>query len=346
MELEFEGKWGVIFLEVKEVGLKPSGQPTPTKKPTTARENRPIFKPAWKPRGSFMGHIRSIQKPSAQQPTSSLQHNHVRSPLVVFPYVPSVSSLSQADPKSHIPVEVVPVNMVVISSDADEVACSDIGKPEFAIQNPKVSFDFLEPQVLNPVPTPLSKPVLVNEVHNYEKPENPHVDLLSTPQISTPSCTDMVVSKSNSDVDNALVQQQIKQLLFDNVVDSNKLWGFSDKWVLELGDGKRVVVSMEFERQPSGFFKGSVLDELNAMDYSGNSSRPLEVQSEWVRVVVENVDFESWSEEDGEMVEFDRRGSDISEPLNVIQLAISKSIETQEVDNLSAFLEDGQFRNH
>ena len=82
------------------------------------------------------------------------------------------------------------------------------------------------------------------------------------------------------------------------------------------------------------------------MNYSGNSSRPLEVQSEWVRVVVENVDFESWSEEDGEMVEFDRRGSDISEPLNVTQLAISKSIETQEVDNLSAFLEDGQFRNH
>ena len=101
-----------------------------------------------------MGHIRSIQKPKAQQPASSLQHNHVRSPLVVFPYVPSVSSLSQADPKSHMPVEVVPVNMVVISSDADEVACSDIGKSEFAIQNPKVSFDFLEPQVLNPVPTP------------------------------------------------------------------------------------------------------------------------------------------------------------------------------------------------
>ena len=61
---------------------------------------------------------------------------------------------------------------------------------------------------------------------------------------------------------------------------------------------------------------------------------------------MENVDFESWSEEDGEMVEFDRRGSDISEPLNVTQLAISESIETQEVDNLSAFLEDALFRNY
>ena len=46
------------------------------------------------------------------------------------------------------------------------------------------------------------------------------------------------------------------------------------------------------------------------------------------------------------MVEFDRLGSDISKPFNVTPLAMSKSIETQEVDNLSAFLEDGQFRNH
>ena len=82
------------------------------------------------------------------------------------------------------------------------------------------------------------------------------------------------------------------------------------------------------------------------MDYFGNSSRPLEVQSEWDRVVVEDVDSESWSEEGGEMVEFDRCGLDISEPLNVASLAISKSIETQEVDNLSIFLEDGQSRNH
>ena len=45
------------------------------------------------------------------------------------------------------------------------------------------------------------------------------------------------------------------------------------------------------------------------------------------------------------MVEFDRLGSDISKPFNVTPLAMSKSIETQEVDNLSAFLEDGQSRN-
>ena len=70
-------------------------------------------------------------------------------------------------------------------------------------------------------------------------------------------------------------------------VDSNYLRGFSNKWRLELGDGKRVVVSMGIERQLSGFFKGSVLDELVAMDYSGNSSRPLAVQSEGDGVMVE-----------------------------------------------------------
>ena len=119
--------------------------------------------------------------------------------------------------------------------------------------------------MLNPTPTPLSEPVLINEVRNFENIENPHADLVSTPQIS--SCSVMVVSESNSAVDSGLVQQQFKHLLLDYAVVSNNLRGFSDKWGLELGDGKRVVVPMGIERQPSGFFKGSVLDELVAMDY-------------------------------------------------------------------------------
>ncbi|KAF3962413.1 hypothetical protein CMV_013069 [Castanea mollissima] len=239
-----EGKWGVIFSEVKEVGLKPNGLPALSKELAPARENRPIFKPTWKPRGSFIGQFGSFQKPKAQQPASSLKQNHVRSPSEVLPFVPCVSSLSQADPKSHTPAEVVPVSTVVTYSNADDIACSDFGKSESAIQNPKVSSVFLEPLVLNPAPTPLSELVPVNE-------------------------------------------QQFKHLLLDNVMDSNILRGFSDKWALELGDGKRVVVPMRIKRQPSGFFKGSVLDELNAMDISGISSRPLEVQSEWDGVGVE-----------------------------------------------------------
>jgi len=77
------------------------------------------------------------------------------------------------------------------------------------------------------------------------------------------------------------------------------------------------------------------------MDYLGNYLRPIEVQSEWDRVVEEDVDSEVWSEEGGEMIDFDRRGSDCSELLNVTSLAILKSIETQEVGNLCALLEDG-----
>ena len=79
---------------------------------------------------------------------------------------------------------------------------------------------------------------------------------------------------------------------------------------------------METERQPSDFFRGSVLDELNAMVFLGNSLRPLEVQSEWDMMVVEDVNFEIWSKEDGKMVEYDRQRSDCSEPLNVTLLAI------------------------
>ena len=42
-----------------------------------------------------------------------------------------------------------------------------------------------------------------------------------------------------------------------------------------------------------------------AMDYLGNSSRPLAVESEGDGVMVEDVDSKSWSD-GGEMVEFDR----------------------------------------
>ena len=56
--------------------------------------------------------------------------------------------------------------------------------------------------------------------------------------------------------------------------------------------------------------------------------------------MVENVDSESWSE-GGEMIEFDQRGSNIPEPLNVTPLAMSKSNKTQEVDNISSCLEVG-----
>jgi len=61
-----EGKWAIVFSEFKEVGLKPSGQPAPAKKPASAKENKPIIKPAWMPRGTFLGHSGSIQKPSFQ----------------------------------------------------------------------------------------------------------------------------------------------------------------------------------------------------------------------------------------------------------------------------------------
>ena len=73
--------------------------------------------------------------------------------------------------------------------------------------------------------------------------------------------------------------------------------------------------------------------------------RPVEVQSEWDKVVVEDVDSKVWSEEGDEMIEFGWCGSVCSEPLNVTPLATLKSIETQEVNKLSALSEGGQSGN-
>ena len=74
--------------------------------------------------------------------------------------------------------------------------------------------------------------------------------------------------------------------------------------------------------------------------------RPVEVQSEWEKVVVEDIDSKVWSEEGDEMIEFGWCGSDCSEPLNVTPLATLKSTETQEVNKLSTLLEGGQSGNH
>ena len=79
----------------------------------------------------------------------------MRSLSVMLPNVPSVSSLSQADPKSDIPTEVVPANM---RSKTQRLVL---------ISGTKSS---------TPVPTPLAKPILVKKVLNYEKLENTHAD--------------------------------------------------------------------------------------------------------------------------------------------------------------------------
>ena len=60
------GPEGNCFSEFKEVGLKPSGQSAPAKKPASAKENKPMIKPAWKPWGTFLGHSGSVRKPSFQ----------------------------------------------------------------------------------------------------------------------------------------------------------------------------------------------------------------------------------------------------------------------------------------
>lgn len=88
----------------------------------------------------------------------------------------------------------------------------------------------------------------------FVKPHGAESSFIS--QVSLPTSTDKVVSEPNPimDVNSELVHQQIKQFLLDRAVDKNKSWGSSNKWVLELSDGKREVVLMEIKRQPSRVF--------------------------------------------------------------------------------------------
>ena len=100
-------------------------------------------------------------------------------------------------------------------------------------------------------------------------------------------------------------------------------------------------------RQAIGILKDSVLNELNVGDDSGSSLMLIDGESEWDRVVVEDVDSEEGSDEsDGNgMVEFARIDSDCSQLLNVTPLAISNSIGIHVDENLSGLLEDDQSGN-
>ena len=56
-------------------------------------------------------------------------------------------------------------------------------------------------------------------------------------------------------------QQQIHKLLFDHAVNASRSWGASNKWILELRDGRRVVVPIEIGTQRADFSRVLVSDE-------------------------------------------------------------------------------------
>lgn len=65
----------------------------------------------------------------------------------------------------------------------------------------------------------------------------------------------MVVLEPDSNTADDLTefQRQIQKLLFDHAVNTSRSWGASNKWILELHDGRRVVVPIEIGTQRADF---------------------------------------------------------------------------------------------
>lgn len=69
------------------------------------------------------------------------------------------------------------------------------------------------------------------------------------------SSKEIVVAHSKPTKNDEVIQQELQRILLKNNDDTIKIWGNSEKWVLELRDGRRVVVSIQIPLSP-----GSVID--------------------------------------------------------------------------------------
>lgn len=69
------------------------------------------------------------------------------------------------------------------------------------------------------------------------------------------SSKEIVVAHSKPTKNDEVIQQELQRILLKHNDDRIKIWGNSEKWVLELRDGRRVVVSIQIPLSP-----GSVID--------------------------------------------------------------------------------------
>lgn len=69
------------------------------------------------------------------------------------------------------------------------------------------------------------------------------------------SSKEIVVAHSKPTKNDEVIQQELQRILLKHNDDTIKIWGNSEKWVLELRDGRRVVVSIQIPLSP-----GSVID--------------------------------------------------------------------------------------
>ena len=137
---------------------------------------------------------------------------------------------------------------------------------------------------------------------------------------------------SDDDVD---LQRNIQQIMHQHTDDVIKKWGNSEQWVLELRDGKRVAVPIQFSSPPGDDIVG--VDDSNHLAIvpgRATESKDLNSESEkGIDVFVEDWSSDFCSEEASQY-------SDSSPPLTVDPLAFSLPLGATDISDQPATLVD------
>ena len=135
---------------------------------------------------------------------------------------------------------------------------------------------------------------------------------------------------SDDEVD---LQRNIQQIMHQHTDDVIKKWGNSEQWVLELRDGKRVAVPIQFSSPPGDDIVG-VDDSNHLAIVPGRATESKDLNSEaekGIDVFVEDWSSDFCSEEASQY-------SDSSPPLTVDPLAFSLSLDATDFSDKPASL--------
>ena len=148
-------------------------------------------------------------------------------------------------------------------------------------------------------------------------------------------CSDASVDESLCSDGDVALQRDIQRIIHEHTDNVIKKWGNSEQWVLELRDGKRVAVPIQFSLPPGEVVGG--VDDSNQLPMApGVSSECKELNSELEKGA--DVSLEDWvsdfcSEEASQF-------TDSSPPLNVEPLAFSLPMGVMDIFEGSASLDE------
>ena len=147
-------------------------------------------------------------------------------------------------------------------------------------------------------------------------------------------CSDASVDESLCSDGDVALQRDIQRIIHQHSDNIIKKWGNSEQWVLELQDGKRVVVPIQISLPPGDVIVG--VDDSNQLAMvPGVSSKSKEINSELekgVDVIVEDWVSDICSEDAFQF-------ADSLPPLNVDPLAFSLPMGAMDISKRSATLD-------